>query len=80
MRRKISAHVDGGPSGGSSVRRPGSEDPHRRERKFSKHFSPVAAVSFSKVEINQRANLNFPLSCPQKLQMLLLEIACLSWG
>ena len=22
----------GGPSGGSSVRRPGSEDPHRRER------------------------------------------------
>ena len=35
MRRKISAHVDGGLSGGSRVRRPGSEDPHRRERKFS---------------------------------------------
>ena len=32
MRRKISAHVDGGPSGWSSVSRPGSEDPHRRER------------------------------------------------
>ena len=31
---KISAHVDGGLSGGSRVRRPGSEDPHRRERKF----------------------------------------------
>ena len=31
MRRKISAHVDGGMSGGSSVRRPGSEDPHWRE-------------------------------------------------
>ena len=30
-----SAHVDGGPSGGSSMRRPGSEDPYRRERKFS---------------------------------------------
>ena len=34
MRRKISAHVNGGLSGGSWVRRPGSEDPHRRERKF----------------------------------------------
>ena len=27
---KISGNVDGGPSGGSCVRRPGSEDPHRR--------------------------------------------------
>ena len=27
MRRNISAHVDGGPSGRPSVRRPGSEDP-----------------------------------------------------
>ena len=26
--------VDGGPSGGSRVRRPGSEDPYRHERKF----------------------------------------------
>ena len=34
MRREISASVDGGLSGGSSVRRPGSEDPHRRQRKF----------------------------------------------
>ena len=31
---KISASVDGGLSGGSSVRRPGSEGPHRRQRKF----------------------------------------------
>ena len=30
VRRKISASVDGGPSRGSRVRRPGSEDPHRR--------------------------------------------------
>ena len=41
MRVQISAHVDGGPSvgasGGSSMRRPGSEDPHRRERKFYKY-------------------------------------------
>ena len=35
LRRKISAHVDGGPSVGSRVPRPGSEDPHRREQKFS---------------------------------------------
>ena len=33
MRQTISAHVDGGPSGGSSVCRSGSEDPHQRERK-----------------------------------------------
>ena len=32
--RKISAHIDGGLSGGSSVRRPGSNDPHRRQRNF----------------------------------------------
>ena len=35
MRLKISPQVvDGGSSGRSSVRRPGSEDPYRRERKF----------------------------------------------
>ena len=27
---KFTASVDGGPSGGSRVRTPGSEDPHRR--------------------------------------------------
>jgi hypothetical protein len=32
---KISAGVDGGPSGGSSVRRHGSKDPHWCQRKFS---------------------------------------------
>jgi hypothetical protein len=31
---KISAHVGGGLSGGSSVHRTRSEDPHRCERKF----------------------------------------------
>jgi hypothetical protein len=30
MRLKISAHVDGGLSAGSRMRRPGSEDPHRK--------------------------------------------------
>ena len=38
MCRKISAHVDGGLSGGSRVRRPGSEDPHRREQKLYYYF------------------------------------------
>ena len=37
MHWKILAQVDGGPSGGSRVRRPGSEDPHRRELIF-KYF------------------------------------------
>jgi hypothetical protein len=34
LQQNISAHVNGGPSGGSSVHTPGSEDPHRFERKF----------------------------------------------
>jgi hypothetical protein len=37
---EISAHVDRGLSGGSRVRRPGSEDPHRHERKFCVIFIP----------------------------------------
>jgi hypothetical protein len=31
---ETSAHIDWGPRGGSSVRRPGSKDPHRCERKY----------------------------------------------
>ena len=34
MCRKNSTHVDGGLSEGSSVRRPGSEDPNWHELKF----------------------------------------------
>ena len=43
VRQKNSVHIDRGLSGGSSVRRPGSEDPHRCERKYLIHyiFSPV---------------------------------------
>jgi hypothetical protein len=41
--RKISAHVDGGPSGGSSVRRPGSEDPIGMSEKF--YMDPIARLS-----------------------------------
>ena len=40
-------HVDGGPSGGSSVCRPGSEDPHRRQRNsicFQKVAKPPGNV------------------------------------
>ena len=36
VRWKISAHIDEGLSGGSRVRRHGSEDPHRHERKLTK--------------------------------------------
>ena len=35
---KIFAHVDGGMSGGSRVRRPGSEDPHWRGYRISRTF------------------------------------------
>ena len=38
---EISAHVDGGPSGGSRVRRPGSEDPHWRHRKLYVFMSEI---------------------------------------
>ena len=41
----LSAHVNGGPSGGSSERRPGSEDPHWRERKLIFWFERVACAS-----------------------------------
>ena len=34
MRQKNSSGVDGGPSGGLSVRSPGSEVPHQRQQKF----------------------------------------------
>jgi hypothetical protein len=34
VRKFFPAHVEGGLSGGSSVFRSGSDDPHRRERKF----------------------------------------------
>ena len=44
---KISAHVDGGLSGGSRVRRPGSEDPHRRERKFESLTNNNITISFA---------------------------------
>ena len=48
MRRQISASVDGGPSGGSSVRKPGSEDPHRRQRKFTEVINKI-----------EKSNLNY---------------------
>ena len=38
VRWKKSAGVDGGLSGGSIVRRPGSEDPHRHQRNYPKYF------------------------------------------
>ena len=40
VRRFFFAGVDRGPNGGSSLRRPGSEDPHRRQRDYiSSHIS-----------------------------------------
>ena len=45
---EIPTHDDGEASGGSSVRRPGSEDPHRREPKLS----PISTQSYFFVYIN----------------------------
>ena len=52
-RWKISANVDGGPSKGSCVRRPGSKDPHWHELKFiiSSEFNPEG---FTEWNINIR--------------------------
>ena len=40
---KISAAVDGGLSGGSSVHRPGSDDPHRHQRNLRTLGQPLPA-------------------------------------
>ena len=47
MHRKNSASVDGGPSRGSRLHKPGSEDPHRRWRNFCDYFSFVFFSSTS---------------------------------
>ena len=44
VHQQISAGVDVGLSRGSSVPRPGSEDPHRRQRKFLIHLSEVEKI------------------------------------
>ena len=40
----ISAGVNGGLSGGSSVRRPGSQDPHRRQWKLSHRLKSITMI------------------------------------
>ena len=47
--RKFYDGVNGGPKGGSSMRRPGSEDPHRRQRKFIT-FSFLEHLIFKGIE------------------------------
>ena len=44
MRQKKSASVDVGQSGGSSVRRPVNEDPHRHQRNFYVHLASCLYV------------------------------------
>ena len=46
---KTSAHVNGGTSGGSSMRRPRSEDPHQREQIF--YYFIILCNSFIIIEI-----------------------------
>ena len=45
--RKTSAGVDGGMSGGSSVRRPVSEDPHQCQRNFNTNNNSPPFVLFT---------------------------------
>ena len=46
VRRKIKSGVDGGPSGGSSVHRPGSEDPHRCQRNLLDFPHSMQCIGF----------------------------------
>ena len=55
---KISAGVNGGLSEGSSVRRPGSADPHRRQRKYC---IISVSFSFSNVSLGSSLTLLWPL-------------------
>ena len=68
MCRKISANVDGGPSGGSFVCRPGSEDPHQRERNFFFSSPPhtfllEGVVRRPVIEDPHRRQRNFTSNC-----------------
>ena len=45
VRQQISAGVDGGLNGGSSLGRPGSEDPHRRQWKFLFSFLTASLLN-----------------------------------
>ena len=47
--QKIPANVDGGLTGGSGVHRPGSEDPHRHERKFVTKIGPKWVLNVQKI-------------------------------
>ena len=53
------AGVDGGPSGGSSVHRPRSEDPHGRQLKFSQIFMIIITIQV----MSQSIQLIFVFSC-----------------
>ena len=52
---KLSAHVNGGLSGGSRVRRPRSKDPHRRKRNFFSSKKIPIVFSFTSVDLQMLA-------------------------
>jgi hypothetical protein len=57
VRLKISPGVDGGLSGGSSVRRPRSEDPHRRQWKLFSLLEQVLCLGKAIINIIVKVKL-----------------------
>ena len=80
------AGVDGGLSGGSSMRRPGSEDPHRHQRNFYYLFWRISPLFWwyldrlwvRSTKINESEQLIFDLLvCHLSLTWLCLIHSCL---
>ena len=78
MRRKFFTHVDGGPSRGSSVRRPGSEDLHWHQRKVSFFHNHIHQLSAPQSSIGSMSPQLFcscvcaSIYCPSCLISLLI--------
>jgi hypothetical protein len=59
----ISAGVDGGLSGGSSMRRPGTEDPHRRQWKLFCIISQCKCFDICNTDMRKVRDLEISLQC-----------------
>jgi hypothetical protein len=69
---KISSHVDEGLSGGSSLLKPGSEDPHRHERKFLQTWDYIFGSGMSREPYKSLGPSSYssPPPCSQKFDKL----------
>ena len=64
--KTCAASVDGGASGGSSVRKPRSKDPHQHERKFSNKLK--ASDIPSGINYNYRNHINHLSETPSVIR------------